>query len=129
MELTVQEKKKYNYLVEIQDLTRQLAESLDRSDQVSARMLVAMRQDPVRQLAEVDAGERDRRAALPEEDGGRVEALLRGGEPLDGGERAFSNQAGQTRRLLERVVELDRRTSLRMAGDQSYYKKQGGPPA
>ena len=54
LELTVLEKKKYNYLVEIQDLTRQLAESLDRNDQVSTRMLVAMRQDPIRQLTEVE---------------------------------------------------------------------------
>ena len=37
LELTVLEKKKYNYLVEIEDITRQLAESLDRNDQVSAR--------------------------------------------------------------------------------------------
>ena len=36
----------------MQDVTRQLAESLDRNDQVSTRMLIAMRQDPIRQLAD-----------------------------------------------------------------------------
>ena len=45
LELTVLERKKYNYLVELQDLTGQLAENLDRNDQVSVRMLVAMRQE------------------------------------------------------------------------------------
>ena len=45
LELTVLERKKYNYLTEVQDVTRQLAESLDRNDQVSARMLIAMRQE------------------------------------------------------------------------------------
>lgn len=123
LELTVLERKKYNYLTEVQDVTRQLAESLDRNDQVSARMLVAMRQDPIRQLAEVDDGEKVRLSTFPEEDRDRVVALIRGGSPREEGERIFSEQAGKTRRLLEQVVELDRRTSVRMAGEQSFYHK------
>lgn len=123
LELTVLEKKKYNDLTEVQDLTRQLAESLDRNDQVSARMLVAMRQDPIRRLAEVDRGEKTRAADLGEEAFERVEALRRGEEPRDDGERTFLEQAGKTRRLLEQVVELDRRISTRMAGQQSFYHK------
>lgn len=123
MELTVLEKKKYNYLVEIQDVTRQLAESLDRNDRVSARMLVAMRQDPIRQLAEVDDSGQTRLAALQPEDQAQVEALRKGAAPRDDGQRIFQEQAGKTRRLLEQVVELDRRVSLRMAGGNSFYSK------
>lgn len=123
LELTVLERKKYNYLTEVQDVTRQLAESLDRNDQVSARMLVAMRQDPIRQLAEVDGGEKLRLSALAGEDRERVEALRRGETPREGGEQIFAEQAGKTRRLLEQVVELDRRTSVRMAGEHSFYHK------
>lgn len=125
LELTVLERKKYNYLVEIEDLTRQLAETLDRNDQVSARMLLAMRQDPIRLLAEVDRGSKIRRSALPEEDCLRVETLLKAGEgPGNDGERVFLEQAGKTRRLLEQVVEMDRRVSLRMAGENSFYKSK-----
>lgn len=123
LELTVLERKKYNYLTEVQDVTRQLAESLDRNDQVSTRMLVAMRQDPIRQLAEVDSGEKLRLSALAEEDRERVEALRRGEAPREDGEQIFAEQAGKTRRLLEQVVELDRRTSVRMAGEHSFYHK------
>ena len=123
LELTVLEKKKYNYLVELQDLTRQMAESLDRNDQVSTRMLVAMRQDPLRQLAEVDKGEKTRLSLLPEEDRDRVRVLQGGEPPRDDSERIFLEQEGKTRRLLEQVVELDRRISLRMAGEHSFYKK------
>lgn len=123
LELTVLERKKYNYLTEVQDVTRQLAESLDRNDQVSARMLVAMRQDPIRQLAEVDNAERLRLSTFPGEDRDRAEALRRGEPPREDSERIFSEQAGKTRRLLEQVVELDRRTSVRMAGEQSFYHK------
>ncbi len=123
LELTVLERKKYNYLAEVQDLTRQLAESLDRNDQVSARMLVAMRQDPIRQAAEVDRGAKTRLAALGDEAWERVQELRGGGAPQDDGEKIFLEQAGKTRRLLEQVVDLDRRVSVRMAGEQSFYHK------
>lgn len=122
LELTVLEKKKYNYLVEIEDVTRQLAESLDRNDQVSARMLVAMRQDPIRLLAEVSENARVRQGALPEEDGEALRGLLSGAPPSGDGQRIFQEQAGKTRRLLEQVVNMDRRVSLRMAGEHSFYQ-------
>ena len=50
-----------------------------------------------------------------------VKVFTKGGRDAD--ETVFLNQAGQTRRLLEQVVELDRRISLRMAGEHSYYQK------
>ena len=124
LELTVLERKKYNCLLEVEDVTRQLAQALDRNDQVSVRMLVAMRQDPLLQLEEVDRGEKQRQSALPEEDRRRVQALLRDQTPRYDGEEAFLEQAGKTRRLLERVVEMDRRINMRMAGDHSFYSKK-----
>ena len=123
LELTVLERKKYNYLVELQDLTGQLAENLDRNDQVSVRMLVAMRQDPVRLLAEVDNSGKIRLAALSEEDRRRAGELLKEGQPRDDGERIFLEQAQKTRRLLEQVVAMDRRVSMKMAGESSFYHK------
>ena len=124
MDLTVLERRKYNDLTEALDLTRQLGESMDRSDQVAVRMIIAMRQDPLLRLEETEKTLKDRRGALPEEDQERVKALLSGEEPRSSQERTFLEQAGKTRRLLERVVELDRRISLRMAGGQSFYKKK-----
>lgn len=121
LELTVLEKKKYNHLVEVQDVTRQLAEGLDRNDQVSVRMLVAMRHDPIRLLAEVDNSGKMRMATMPEEDQERIRELTKGAEPRDDGERLFQTQVEKTRRLLEQVVSLDRRVSVRMAGDSSFY--------
>ena len=123
LELTVLERKKYNYLVELQDLTGQLAENLDRNDQVSVRMLVAMRQDPVRLLAEVDNSGKIRLAALSEEDRRRAGELLKEGQPRDDGERIFLEQAQKTRRLLEQVVAMDRRVSMKLAGENSFYHK------
>ena len=122
-DLTVLVRKKYNSLSEVLDLTRQLGESLDRNDQVAVRMLIAMRQDPLLHLEEAERTAKDRRRSLTEEEQRRIRSLLKGAEPQSSEERTFLDQAGKTRRLLERVVELDRRVSLRMAGGQSFYKK------
>ena len=53
LDLTVLERKKYNQLSEVMDLSQQMAEALDRNDQVSVRMLLFMRQDPILQLEEL----------------------------------------------------------------------------
>lgn len=124
MDLTVLERKKYNDLSEALDLTGQIGEALDRSDQVSVRMLVAMRQDPIRHLEEINQTALDRRESLAEEDQERVKALLAGAEGRTAEERLFLEQVQKARRLLERVVELDRRISLRVAGDHSFYRKK-----
>ena len=57
MDLTVLERKKYNCLSEVLDLSQQLGEAMDRNDDVSVRMLVAMRQDPLLQLQVQQAGQ------------------------------------------------------------------------
>lgn len=124
MDLTVLERKKYNYLGEVLDLTEQMAQTLDRNDQVSVRMLLAMRQDPILHLEEVSRTGKVRQESLSSEDQERVASLLAGAEPRGSEERMFLEQAGKTRRLLERVVELDRRISLRLAGDHSFYKNK-----
>ena len=105
MDLTVLERKKYNSLSEVLDLTRQLGESLDRNDQVAVRMLIAMRQDPLLHLEEAERTAKDRRRSLTEEEQRRIRSLLKGAEPQSSEERTFLDQAGKTRRLLERVVE------------------------
>ncbi len=123
LDLAVLERKKYNDLNEVLDLTRQLGEALDRNDEVAARMLVAMRQDPILHLEEVNATAKARRESLPPEDQDRVAALLAGAQAQDNSEKTFVEQVDRARSLLERVVELDRRMSLRIAGEDSFYKK------
>ncbi len=123
LDLAVLERKKFNYLNETLDLTRQLGEALDRGDQESVRMVVAMRQEPILHLEEVDRVAKERRKSLMPEERQRLEELTRGAAAESASEKTFLEQASQARRLLERVVDLDRRISLRMAGDQSFYKK------
>ena len=113
LDLTVLERKKYNCLSEVMDLSRQMGEALDRNDQVSVRMLVALRQDPILQLEEL------KRSIAVRMEG--VAALEQGAGPQGEEETTYHGQAGSVRRLLERVVELDERLNRRLAGENSFY--------
>ena len=46
----VQAKRIYNLLNEVMDVSRQMAEAMDRNDQVAIQMLVSMREEPIHKL-------------------------------------------------------------------------------
>ena len=121
LDLTVLERKKYSLLSEVMDLTQQLGEALDRGDDVSVRMLISMRQEPILQLEELKQAIGAKTELLTAQEEERVRALRDGAAPQGGDETAFQNQAGGARRLLERILELDRRLNLRVAGKDSCY--------
>lgn len=121
MDLAVLERKKYNLLSEVLDLSQQLGEALDRNDDVSVRLLVSMRQDPILQLEEVKRALEFKHGSLALEEQERVNALNGQDEPADEDEAIYWNQAGTARRMLERVLDADRRLNRRMAGENSFY--------
>ena len=123
LDLTVLERKKYNYLNETLDLTQQIGSALDHNDQISLKMLLAMRQEPIMYLEELKQTIQARRQDLPPEDQERVKALLSGASPRTQEETSFVQQASIVGRLLQRVVELDRTVSLRLTGGSSVYNK------
>ncbi|WP_160667283.1 hypothetical protein [Colidextribacter sp. OB.20] len=125
MDLAVLERKKYNLLSETLDLSQQLGEALDRSDDVSVRLLLSMRQEPILHLEELKRAAALKRESLSPEEGERVTALTSGAAEPAAEERAFYEEAGRSRRLLERVIELDRRLSRRLAGKSSFYGEDG----
>ena len=120
LDLTVLERKKYNLLSEVMDLSQQLGEALDRSDDVSVRLLVSMRQDPILRLEEIKAAIGAKRDSMPPEEWERVNDLNGGAQPRDEDETVYLNQVGSVRRILERVLELDQRLNRRMVGDDSF---------
>ena len=124
LDLTVLERKKYNLLSEVMDLSQQLGEALDRSDDVSVRLLVSMRQDPILRLEEIKAAIGAKRDSMPPEEWERVNDLNGGAQPRDEDETVYLNQVGSVRRILERVRELDQRLNRRMAGDDSFYAQK-----
>lgn len=124
LDLTVLERKKYNLLSEVMDVSQQMGEALDRNDDVSVRMLVAMRQEPILRLEEIKQAGSARLESLSPADRERARALREGAAPQGAEEETYCTQAGSTRRLLERVLELDQRLSRRLAGDNSFYTQE-----
>ena len=124
LDLTVLERKKYNYLNEALDLTQQIGSALDHNDQISLKMLLAMRQEPIMYLEELKQTIQARRQDLPPEDQERVQALLSGASPRTQEENTFVQQAATVIRLLQRVIELDRAVNLRLTGSSSIYNKK-----
>lgn len=121
LDLTVLERKKYNFLSETLDLSQQMGEAMGRNDDVSLRLLVSMRQEPILKLEELQQAGAFKRETLSPEDRERLAALAAGGDPQGAEEASFSSQAGSARRLLERVLELDQRLNRRLAGGDSFY--------
>ncbi len=120
-ELIQQKKKQAVKLHEIEDYTVQLAQALDCKDNVSIKMVLTMRQEPILRIGEIEEEIQAWLGSLPEETAIKYNGLLEGSEPENSEEAALSEQVKINRRLLERIVALDKRLSLRMGGKRSYY--------
>jgi hypothetical protein len=111
MKLLVQLRKRYTALTETLDLTMQMGEALDRNDRTSFSMLLAMRQEPVLRMQELDGNIR----RIVEIDASDIEArwraLVRGDNPQNADEQMIVNQMQQNKRVIERLVPIDSRIS------------------
>ena len=122
MNIHVQLKRIYTALNETYDLTRQLAEAVDRNDQVTVQMLVAMREEPVEKLRRGQQVLDQLKAALPQEAQGPMEALLKGSGTPAPEEAALANQAAINQRLLKQLVDLDRIVNRKVTREKSIYQ-------
>ena len=111
-------KKQFN---EVLSVTEQMVESMERNDKFSVSMLLSMREDPVRQAQEIQDQIGEYLLQMPEADAIRANELLTGTENGQGMESALSNQVAQNRRLLDRIIRLDKFISQRLGGNRSFY--------
>ena len=120
----VQLKRIYTALNEALDVTRQLAEAADRDDEVAARMLVSMRQEPTDRLAAAHQALDQQQQALPGADAARLAALLKGAEAETEAEAQapLVNQVSANKRVLKQLVDLDRIVNRKLARGASIYK-------
>ncbi len=118
MDALVQMKRTGNLLNELEDLTRQLGQAIDRNDQVSMQMLVAMREEPLGKLQAADQAVREQLEALHDtEEAADLAALLNGGPPPQPGERTqqmLCEQVAANRRRLNQIIELDKVLNQRL---------------
>ena len=122
----VQMKRTGNLLNELWDLTQQLGQAIDRNDQVSAQMLIAMREEPLGKLQAADQALRDQLEALPNRDTARqLAAMLNAGPAADPSQQfqvALCEQVASNNRRLKQIMELDKALNQRMARENSAYQ-------
>ena len=109
VKLLVQLKKRYSLLIQIDDLTQQMSDALNRDDEVSFQMLLSMRQEPILYLKESDKILLNLKSELSQNIVKRWQELENNAEPIDQEETLFKQQINQNRRLLERLVPFDNR--------------------
>lgn len=122
MDALVQLKRIYTALNEALDLTRQLAETVDRDDEISTQMLVSMRQEPTDKLAQAYQALEEQRRSLPADAAARLGALLKGTEAETEEEVPLAVQVGANQRVLKQLVELDRVVNRKLARGKSIYQ-------
>lgn len=118
--------REYTGITEIERLTRELEETLDRGDREAAQLILEMRQKEMEQVSEA---ERSIGVFLESmEPGLREDArqLLKGTVPAERTEPEAVKISGISRQIqnvLERTRAIDRVMSRKVAGEDSYYKE------
>lgn len=126
-ELLKQMQRRYGTVDEVFRVTKELTDALSRDDRMAAQMLLEMRQEELDHLSEseekiymllecVDQQERDGILKLLK--GERKASLEASFE-----EKKIGEIGENIRRNLEKVLELDRIISVRLAGKDSFYKQ------
>ena len=119
-EAQVQARRIYNALGEVESLSEQIAEALDRNDPVAVKVLLAMREEPI--LAAHHARDILRQMVADTDDGGRLRALLNGAAAETAEESGLASQIAMNERLLTHIQELDRVLSQKIAWEKSVYE-------
>lgn len=116
------ERAMYRALSEVQDITRELLDAVDRQDQVSVRLFLSMRQEQINQLRDQKELLKKQCGGLPEEEGDLLRQILSGKKPAGVEGEALSLQVERNRALLERTLQADKALSRRLAGRESFYQ-------
>lgn len=126
MDTLVQMKRIGNLLNEVEDLTQQLAQSIDRNDQVSSSMLIGMRAEPLEKLQAADHAVREQLEAIKDPDAAAaLSSMLNGGGPVEENDRSqvmLCEQVASNRRRLTQIISVDRVLNQRMAREKSAYQ-------
>ena len=123
-EILVLTKRIGNIFHELRDLTTQMATALDRRDEVSVKMLIAMRNEPIERLTIADRALREHLTQLDEDEAQRIRAILNGDEAsaVDPLEKILAPQASMNIRAHSKLVELDKVINRKIAQDKSIYQ-------
>ena len=114
----------YRHMVEIERVTKELADALSRNDQESVQLLMKMRQEELEQFM----GTKQEIRMLVEAGGEEKEKLkswLQGEDkhqPEGFEEKKLLEISMQIRQILKRTIDIDKMFNSRVAGKDSYYQ-------
>jgi len=117
------EKKFSQKLIEALRLTGDLAQSVDRQDQVSIGMLLSMRQKTILELQEISHYIDLMRVELDASALARFDQLLSGAAAQSPQELPLTECIASNHRSLEQLGALDQAISQRLCGEHSFYLK------
>lgn len=109
---------------EVMETSKQLADAIDRRDEVSVNMILAMRSDPIEKLMLADRALRELLLTLEDgEEAARIRMILNGDERRAVGEdeKILAEQAAVNIRTHRRLMELDEVLNRKLTKDKSIY--------
>ena len=119
------ERRIFRKLNETMEITRELAEAVDREDPVSIKMLLSSRQAPLLELQELNAAMELKRCDLSGMDEAAFDRLItEHGAPETPAEKEVAEQMALNRRILNQLAELDRRVNEKLCREKSVYQKR-----
>ena len=122
--LRLKKRKQYMKLIEVSDITNELAQAAERRDEVAVRMLLNMRQGLLIELSEIEAGVWEDVNSRPEEEAillGAVLSAKEAAEGASGGLAELASQVLKNNQLLDKICTVDKRVSLKIGGGRSFY--------
>lgn len=109
LDALVQAKRMAGLLNEVLDYSQQLSEALNRNDQVSVRLVLAMREEPIAKLKLADETLKRQRDTMPAgEEKDHFIRLLNGETSADPQENMLATRMEANKKLLERVKEIEK---------------------
>ncbi len=114
----------YVHMVEIERVTKELAEAMSRNDQESVQLLMKMRQEELEQFAETKQEIRLLTEAGGEEKE-KVKSWLKGEdqyEPENFEARKIKELSCQLLQVLNRTISIDKVLNQKVTGKDSYYQ-------
>lgn len=126
-ELLKLEQRNYMELVEIERLTKELADILSRNDRDSVQLLLEMRKNEMDRTSETKRKIYAILEAVDSEERNKLAALLNGCEPEESDDELAQRLvlvSRQMQSVLERTIDIDKVISRKLAGKDSFYEKK-----
>ena len=126
-EVLIRVQRNYVHMVEIERLTKDLADSLSRNDKESVELLLKMRGEEMDQASTAKHEIQTILEAMDGEEQKKLRSWLNGEngkkyEPDSFESRKIAELSSQTQQVLSRTINLDKVLNSKVAGKESFYQ-------